>query len=92
MQQLEFDFDINRCTTGIQKHTVVAEWIWSFFPNCTRWGSKKISAKKLNYLISKVDFEGESTAYMHFLKTKDGRRYIELRFPKLFLDPSKEKK
>ena len=67
----------------------IKNWIWSFFPNCIRWKTRKIPIRKLKQLISKVKFEGESTAHMHFLKTKDGRRYIEIRIPKLFLDPEK---
>ncbi|GAH00778.1 unnamed protein product [marine sediment metagenome] len=66
---------------------IVKLWIWSFFPNCTRWGTWKIPVRKLMELIDKVEFEGESTAYMYFLRTEDGRRYIEFRPPKLFLDP-----
>jgi len=68
----------------------IKSWVWSFFPNCTRWGTRKIPVRELKRQINLVDFEGESTAYMHFLKTKDGRRYIEIRVPKLFLDPEKE--
>ena len=68
----------------------IKNWVWSFFPNCTRWSTRKIPVRALKRQIKLVDFEGESTAYMHFLKTKDGRRYIEIRVPKLFLDPEKE--
>ena len=68
----------------------IKNWIWSYFPNCTHWKTRKIPVRKLKQLISKVEFKGESTAYMHFLKTKDGRRYIEIKIPKLFLDPEKE--
>ena len=68
----------------------IKNWVWSFFPNCTHWKTRKIPIRKLKQLIFKVNFEGETTAFMHFLKTKDGRRYIEIRIPKLFLDPEKE--
>jgi len=69
---------------------IIKMWIWSFFPNCTRWGRLKIPVKSLEKIIDKVDFEGESTGYMHFLRTEDDRRYIEIRPPKLFLDPKVE--
>ena len=66
---------------------IIKSWIWGFFPNCTRWGTWKIPVRKLIEIMNIVDFEGESTGYMHFLRTEDGRRYIEFRLPKLFLDP-----
>lgn len=66
---------------------IIKSWIWGFFPNCTRWGTWKIPVRKLIEIMNIVDFKGESTGYMHFLRTKDGRRYIEFRPPRLFLDP-----
>ena len=63
--------------------TGLRAWLKDFYP--TRYG--KISLGHFKKILSKVNFEGESCGYMHFLKTKDGTCYIELRVPRLLLFP-----